>query len=62
MSDKVFKVRGRDGLKYTDEEIVYLIKKGDVKPSDYIATNEMGMWIRVADSIYQYHIDKGDKK
>lgn len=58
MSDKIFKVRGRDGIKYSDEEVINLISNGDIKPSDYIATNEMGMWIRVADSIYQFYITK----
>lgn len=62
MSDKVFKVRGRDGFKYSDEEVILMIKNGDIKPNDYIATNEMGMWIRVSDSIYQFYINKELRK
>ena len=59
---KIFKVKGVKDVKFSDEEIVELIKKGKIKPDNFIATNEMGMWIRVKDSIYQYYIneDKGE--
>ena len=59
MSQKIWKVRGVKE-KFSDEELVELITQGTLLPEDYVATNDMKVWVQIKDSIYQYYI--GGKK
>lgn len=55
MTTLIWKVRGRND-KYSDEELVEMIQQGSLKGTDYIATNEMKVWIQIKESIYQYYL------
>lgn len=55
MSQKIWKVRGYKE-KLTDEELISFIKSGDLSPDDYVATNDMKVWVQIKDSIYQFYI------
>jgi len=60
MSDKIFKVRGHN-IRYTDDEIVVMIKDGQLKGSDYLSTDELKTWIKVEDSIYGFYLEKEEE-
>ena len=55
LNNKIWKISGIE-TKYSDEEIVEMIKDGRIKPDDRIATKDMKKWIKVKDSIYQFYI------
>ena len=53
---KIWKVKGFQGT-FTDEEIITLIKSGELKPEYSLTTKEMKKWIKLKDSIYQYYLE-----
>ena len=53
--EEVWIVKGID-KKYSDEELVKLIKQGILGADDYIATKELNKWVKISDSIYQYYL------
>ena len=53
--EEVWIVKGID-QKYSDEELVKLIKQGILGADDYIATKELNKWVKISDSIYQYYL------
>ena len=55
MSQKIWKVRGVKE-KFSDEELIQLIKLGKIVPEDYVATSDMKVWVQIKDSIYQYYV------
>ncbi len=55
--NKIWKIKGFEGT-FTDEELVSLIRKGQVKPDYAVSTREMKVWVKVRDSIYQYYLPK----
>ncbi len=55
--NKIWKIKGFEGI-FSDEELVSLIKKGQVKADYAVSTREMKSWIKVKDSIYQYYLPK----
>ena len=57
MSSKIWKVRGRDG-KLTDEELIEMIKKGELSYDDHISTSEMKAWMKIKDTIYQFYLKR----
>ena len=54
--NKIWKIQGFDGV-VTDEEIISLIKRGEIKPDYALSTREMKKWVKVKDSIYQYYLE-----
>ena len=54
--NKIWKIQGFDGV-FTDEEIIGLIKRGEIKPDYALSTREMKKWVKVKDSIYQYYLE-----
>lgn len=54
--NKIWKIQGFDGV-FTDEEIISLIKRGEIKPDYALSTREMKKWVKVKDSIYQYYLE-----
>ena len=59
VKNKIWKIKGYEDS-FSDEEIVSLIRKGEVKADYALSTREMKTWVRVRDSIYQYYLPKGD--
>lgn len=55
MKQLIWKIRGVKE-KYSDEDLVMMIKQGSLSGKDYIATNDMKEWIQVKESIYQYYL------
>lgn len=53
--NKIWKIRGFEG-KFSDEELIKMIKEGRLLASDYISTKEMKNWIKIEDSIYQFYL------
>lgn len=55
MKNQIWKIRGVNE-KYSDEELVEMIKQGSLSGEDYITTSDMKEWIQVKESIYQYYM------
>ena len=53
--NKIWKVKGFEGV-FTDEEIIKLIKSGEIKADYSLTTREMKKWVKVRQSIYQYYL------
>ena len=53
--NKIWKIRGKDG-KYTDEELINMIKNGVLCSEDYITNADMKTWIKIKDTIYQFYL------
>ena len=57
---KIWRVKGFEGS-FSDEELIELIRSGELKPDYAITTREMKKWVKLKDSIYQYYMeDKED--
>lgn len=54
--NKVWKIKGFEG-QFSDEEVVTLIKRGELKPDYSLSTKEMKKWVKLKDSIYQYYLE-----
>lgn len=61
LNNKIWKLSSSQE-KYTDDQLIELIKSGKIGPDERIATREMKKWIKVKDSIYQFYIKEGDNK
>ncbi|MDO4198514.1 MAG: DUF4339 domain-containing protein [Erysipelotrichaceae bacterium] len=57
---KIWKIKGYEGS-FSDDELIALIRNGQVLGSFKITTKELKDWIKVKDSIYQFYI-KGDEE
>ena len=53
--NKVWKIKGYEGT-FTDEELIGMISRGQVKKDFAITTKEMKKWVKVGNSIYQYYL------
>lgn len=59
MMEQIWIIKGRN-KKFSDNELVMMIKQGLLNGKDEIATMELKKWIKIEDSIYQFYL-KGDK-
>lgn len=59
-NSKVWKINGFEGT-FTDEEIISLIKRGELKKEYELTTKDMKEWIKLEDSIYSYYIQEEQK-
>lgn len=57
MSSKIWKINGFEGT-FSDEEIISLIKRGEIKKDYELTTKEMKEWVKLEDSIYSYYIQE----
>ena len=55
-SKKIWKIKGFEGV-FTDEEIVELIKSGQIKGEYALSSRDMKKWVKVKDSIYQFYLE-----
>lgn len=55
MKQQIWKIRGV-AEKFSDEELVEMIKQGSLSVNDYITTSDMKEWVAVKESIYQYYL------
>lgn len=55
--NKIWKIRGKEG-KFTDEELIKMIKEGQLSHDDYISTDDMKTYMKVEDTIYEYYLKK----
>ena len=53
---KIWRVKGFEGS-FSDEELIELIRSGELKPDYAITTREMKKWVKLKDSIYQYYME-----
>lgn len=53
--NKIWRIRGKEG-KYTDEELINMIKQGALYKEDYITNSDMKTWIKIEDTIYQFYL------
>ena len=58
MMEQIWIIKGRN-KKFSDNELVMMIKQGLLNGKDEIATMELKKWIKIEDSIYQFYL-KGD--
>lgn len=56
-SPKVWKINGFEGT-FTDEEIISLITRGEIKKDYELSTKDMKEWVKLEDSIYSYYIQE----
>ena len=57
--NKIWKIKGFEGT-FSDEDLIALIREGQVEPSFLLKNKDMKKWIALKDSIYQYYME--DKK
>jgi hypothetical protein len=58
---KIWRIKGFEG-KFSDDEIIELITRGELKPDYCLSTKDMKKWIKLSDSIYQFYLGKEEKK
>ncbi len=58
--NKIWKIKGFEG-RFTDEEIIELIRAGKIKPDYSLTSKEMKSWVKLKDSIYQYYLEEEKK-
>jgi len=58
--NKIWKIKGFEG-RFTDEEIIELIRTGKIKPDYSLTSKEMKSWVKLKDSIYQYYLEEEKK-
>lgn len=56
IKNKIWRVKGFEGT-FSDDEIITLIKKGELKADFSLTTREMKKWVKLKDSIYQYYLE-----
>ena len=59
MKNKIWKIKGFEGT-FTDEDLITLIREGQVKSDYLLKSKDMKKWIALKESIYQYYME--DKK
>ena len=59
--NKIWRVKGFEGS-FTDEELIELIRSGELKPEYSITTREMKRWVKLKDSIYQYYLEEKENE
>ena len=57
--NKVWKIKGFEGT-FSDEDLIALIREGQVKSDYLLKSRDMKKWVALKDSIYQYYME--DKK
>ena len=57
--NKIWKIKGFEGT-FTDEDLITLIREGQVKPDYLLKSKDMKKWVALKESIYQYYME--DKK
>ncbi|MBQ2656959.1 MAG: hypothetical protein IJF87_00120 [Erysipelotrichaceae bacterium] len=57
--NKIWKIKGFEGT-FTDEDLITLIREGQVKDDYLLKSKDMKKYIALKDSIYQYYME--DKK
>ena len=58
--NKIWRIKGFEGT-FSDEELIELIRSGELKGDYAITTKEMKRWVRLKDSIYQYYLEAKDE-
>ena len=53
--NKLWKIRGYEG-KFSDNELIEMIKNDKLFADDYISNNEMKTWMKIKDTIYQFYL------
>lgn len=54
--NKIWRIKGYEG-QFSDDELIELIVKGEVKSDFSVTTKEMKKWVKIKDSIYQYYLE-----
>ena len=55
--NKIWKIRGKEG-KFTDEELINMIKEGQLSHDDYICADDMKAYMKIEDTIYEFYLRK----
>lgn len=55
--NKIWRIRGKEG-KFTDEELIKMIKEGQLSHDDYISTDDMKTYMKIEDTIYEFYLRK----
>lgn len=53
--EKIWHIQNK-AARLSDEELIALIKKGEIQADDYISNKDIKAWIKVKDSIYQFYL------
>ena len=54
--NKIWRIKDKNE-KYSDEELITMIKNGSITKDDYIKTDDMKDYIKVEESIYQFYLE-----
>ncbi len=54
--NKIWKIKSYEGS-FTDEEVVEMIKNGQLKGEDALSSRDMKKWVKIEDSIYQFYLE-----
>lgn len=59
INNKVWKIKGYEGS-FSDEQVISLIKSGRLTGEDCLSSKDIKGFIKIADSIYEYYLNKGE--
>lgn len=59
--NKIWRIKGFEG-QFSDEEVIDLIRKGEIKEDYSLSTREMKKWVKLKDSIYQYYLEGNENE
>ena len=54
--NKIWKIKSYEDS-FTDEEVVEMIKNGQLKGEDALSSRDMKKWVKIEDSIYQFYLE-----
>ena len=54
--NKIWKIKGFEGT-FTDEDLIALIREGQVRSDYLLKSKDMKKWIALKESIYQYYME-----
>ena len=59
--NKVWKIKGFEGS-FSDEEIITLIRRGELKGEYALTSRDMKKWVKLKDSIYQFYMEGNENE
>ena len=54
--NKIWKIKGYEGT-FTDEDLIEMIKQGQLKADDALSSRDMKIWVKLKESIYQFYLE-----
>lgn len=60
MNKNIWTIKGKKE-KVSDEVLIEMIKNGELTKDDYIKNKDLGRFVKIDDSIYEFYLTRGEK-